>query len=620
MANALSAGRMLRRTTGVRPHCVLLACVFAVCLVVALRLTSNAGGLALSLGDTDDATRLVELHAFLEHGRWWDLTLPRIGAPDPLVSHWSRLVDLGLALTLGAARLVLSPGTAELAMRIVWPSLLLLATVLLVARDAERDGAVWSAIAVAGLVVMSPTALQQFNVGRIDHHNVQILCGVGGILLLARSLLTPAVGWWAGAMIGFGLTVGLESATLVGPVVVVAVLIGLGRRGGLDGQLRAAVTMAAVLAIGAVLSIDPSRWNVMVCDAVAFNLVALTACGAAGVAAAGFAARFVEGPRLVALQLGLLGIGGIAGLVIYGLLEPRCLAGPFGQVTPEVWPIWLSRVTEVQPIGYLYRLSPGGTIGIVLMAVLGIAARIRIALVERRTRDEAGVFNRHMLLLTAQVFAFVAACWQVKMLPYAAWLALPALGLVLASLPGTPTIGAPVVRLAAFVLVLQSTLGAIAGSAYVIVQANEPAKPPARTPCSDTTTISTLASLPPGLVLADVDLGPYIVALTPHRVVMAPYHRIDRSIVEGYHLLGGAPEAAEAALRRLAVAYVLACRPNEKPSVPDAAAKAAQPPIKSPASTLRHALATGHPPGYLAPVPLPKASELRVYRVVPSKS
>ncbi len=591
-----------------------LVCLAAVVLIVCLRLNSHGATLLSSLGDTDDATRLVQLRAFLEHGRWWDLTLERIGAPEAVISHWSRLVDLGLAVLFRAGSVVLDPGQAELAMRIVWPSLMLLGLLLLTARDAERDGGVLASAFVAALVVMSSSALYQFRPGRIDHHNVQILCGVGGILLLARSLVAPKFGWWAGALVALGLTVGLEAATLLGPALVVGILIGLGRRDGLEGQMRAVVAMAGALAVGALVSVDPQRLGEMACDAVSLNLVALVGLGAAGVVGAGLAARRLEGRVLVATQLGWLGGCGLAGLAVYGLLEPRCLAGPFGQVAPETWPVWLSRVTEGQPIGYLFSLSAGSALGFVLLVVFGIAARAWLALQERARSGESDGLRRQMLLLAVQTLAFVAACWQVKMLPYAAWLAFPALAVAIARLPGTGSLSAPVVRLGVLLLVLESTLATLAGGvAAMVAKPAKDAVPPVRTSCSETQTISALAGLPRGLVLADINLGPYIVALTPHRVVMAPYHRLDRSIVEGHALLGGTPMAIEGRLRKLGVAYVVACRTTDSASLPGGLAPADR------SGTLKSAVATGTGAGFLAPVPLPSAPTLSVYRVLPPK-
>src|SRR5690242_21802556 len=91
------------------PLCLsLLATAF---LVIA---TLAGPGPSLSdwLGDTDDAVRLVTVRELLGGAPWFDTTLPRIGAPEPLVSHWSRLIDLPLAALIGTLTPLLGPERA----------------------------------------------------------------------------------------------------------------------------------------------------------------------------------------------------------------------------------------------------------------------------------------------------------------------------------------------------------------------------------------------------------------------------------------------------------------------------------------------------------------------------
>ena len=92
------------------------------------------------LGDTDDAVRLVTVRELLGGAPWFDTTLPRIGAPEPLVSHWSRLIDA--AARRADRRSVAAAWArsgAELATRIVWPALLFF--VLALMSRARRSGA-----------------------------------------------------------------------------------------------------------------------------------------------------------------------------------------------------------------------------------------------------------------------------------------------------------------------------------------------------------------------------------------------------------------------------------------------------------------------------------------------
>src|SRR5260370_41349134 len=51
---------------------------------------------------TDDAMRLVEVRDLLAGQGWFDLTQYRLNPPDGVVMHWSRLIDLPLALLIRA--------------------------------------------------------------------------------------------------------------------------------------------------------------------------------------------------------------------------------------------------------------------------------------------------------------------------------------------------------------------------------------------------------------------------------------------------------------------------------------------------------------------------------------
>ena len=62
-----------------------------------------------------------------------------------------------------------------------------------------------------------------------------------------------------------------------------------------------------------------------------------------------------------------------------------------------------------------------------------------------------------------------------------------------------------------------------------------PGRPAAH--CLKTASYAALAKLPPGLVVADVSYGPFLLALTPHSVLAAPYHRLSTGIAVSH---GGA--------------------------------------------------------------------------------
>jgi hypothetical protein len=157
-------------------------CALAAVLLFVLLPESGPTPLSEWLGDTDDAVRLVSVRELLAGAPWFDTTLPRIGAPEPLVSHWSRLIDAPLALLMLLLRPLFGAQGAEIATRLVWPVLLFFILQLMISREACRRAGPWALMFAVALPVLSIMPLVQFRPGRIDHHNVQILCAVAGLM------------------------------------------------------------------------------------------------------------------------------------------------------------------------------------------------------------------------------------------------------------------------------------------------------------------------------------------------------------------------------------------------------------------------------------------------------
>ena len=581
--------------------------LLATAFLVIATLAGSGPSLSDWLGDTDDAVRLVSVRELIGGAPWFDTTLPRIGAPEPLVSHWSRLIDLPLAALIGGLTPLVGPERAELATRIVWPALLFFALALIVAREAQRRaGTVGAAFALL-LVVTSAVALAQFRPGRIDHHNAQILCAVAGLFFLVRSLDDRRAGWIAGCLIGLGLAIGYEAIVLVVPALGLAALTAVWQprhdsSPGGDGVARAAAAAAAMLFAALVATIPPARWLDVHCDALSLNLVLLAACGAGGL----WAATAVRG-RL-SIRLGLLGVGLAVGAGLYTGLEPACLAGPFGQSSPALKSLWLDHVMETKSIFWLGASHPAPALAAVGFVLAGAAAQVALW---RRQPD-----TRTGLAAAIVVLAAVLGCWQIKLMPYACWLAAVPLAVWAAGLRGTAALSPAVVRLAAVVLLSQATLDAAFGALLSPFQrSGEPSATAAETgdprrPCFRSANVRQLAALPAGLVAGDIDLGPYIVALSQHRVVAAPYHRLEQGIFANHAITHGTPEQALRTLTTLGVSYVALCadRSGGKSSDSD-----------GPVANLGARLLDGDRFGFLRELYVPTAGAIRIWKVEPPR-
>jgi len=95
-------------------------------VVVAQLLADHWAETAQTLSDMDDAMRLVQVREFLAGASWFDLHEVRLGPPDGYDTHWSRLIDAGLAGLFVLFRRFTDAVFAERLMRTVWPMLWLI--------------------------------------------------------------------------------------------------------------------------------------------------------------------------------------------------------------------------------------------------------------------------------------------------------------------------------------------------------------------------------------------------------------------------------------------------------------------------------------------------------------
>ena len=535
--------------------------------------------LSATLGDTDDATRLVMVRDLLSTGHWFDLHIARYQPPLGVDMHWSRLVDGGLAGLDLLFRLFVSPAMAETLMRLVWPLLWLFPMVLgamLIARRLGGNGA----LLVGAIFIACPAAIIQFGAGRIDHHNVQIalaLLAIAGAVWADRRV-------WGGTLAGIAsgllLAVGLEAllfAVAVGAVFAVRFV--------LDDTFawaarRYGISLATTLFLAFVAQTPPWHWTLSVCDALALNL--LLGAEAAGL---GLAYATTRPATSLGRRAGTMAIVALAAAGIYLALNPACLRGPFGGIDPRLYDIWLDHVSEIQPWFSTLKGEPLTAFLLMIAPAMGLAAFV-LAMRHGELRRDAAWWVAGLMLLLATLSLLAV----VRNANYAACLGAAVLGGAFARLApedirsrmvpaaiGAFVVSPSVVMLA--VVVLKVTLWPA-----------EPEKADKAAACAATAAFPNLSALPAGLVLAPIDLGPRIIANTPHSVLAAPYHRMAFGILAAHDAFALSPNRAEPRLRELGVDYVVLC-----PGSPEAE--------KAPEKSLLAQLEAGITPPWLTPVP-----------------
>jgi hypothetical protein len=285
---------------------------------------------------------------------------------------------------------------------------------------------------------------------------------------------------------------------------------------------------------------------------------------------------------------------------VFLLLEPRCIRGPFALVDPGIWPVWHDQVRELQPLLAVFRTNPLTAAGIAAFPAAALLATLALAAERPRRRDFGFV-------VAASVFAVAVAMTlaAIRGYSYAMWLGMPLVAVAALRLFALLRLEMLAARLA---LGLLLTPMAVSASAITIAHASgfndsDDFARPASRHCFRTANYAPLARLPAGLVVADISYGPFLLALTPHSAMAAPYHRLSVGITTAHRALAAAPDEARGVLAHAGVRYVMVCGPRP----PDGLAASDR------GASLWGRLQAGAVPDWLEPVP--GMQPFAVYRI-----
>jgi hypothetical protein len=582
---------MISRADWLRP----VAIAFAV--VAALLLATGVPAIAaLRYPDPDDVLRMVQVRDLLAGQGWFDLTQHRLDAPHGGVPmHWSRLVDVPLAALMWLLTPLLGAARAETVTAVVVPLLTLGCALALVGRLATRlcgkDSVLYACLALA----LSVPVLGQVLPLRVDHHGWQIVLALAA-LSAVMSNSAKRGSWLAGATMAAWLSISLEGLPMVAALSGVLALRWLRRPEDKAWFVNAMVALAA----GSVALFLATRGLADLADHC--DQVSPVHLAVLGWAAVGALALARLDPRPLALRVAGLAAIAAGGAVILLSVAPTCAAGGFAGMDPLVEAFWYRGIAEGQPLWQ----QP---LGVVLQAVVppliglcGIYSLWRRADNDRhrsRWLDYALLLGAALavaLLVTragavAGAFAAVPFGWRLQR-----WLA-------------QLRTARPPVRLAVMVGVLLIALAAILpGTRYWPLRSEVPASAPVTlraNECRIAEAAPLLAALPKGEILAPMDIGPRLLHDTPHTVIASAHHRGERGMRFAIERFLGSPEQARRALAERGTAYVALCPDSNELARFRAA---------SPQGFLAQ-LADGGRFGWLEPLPVPPASNLKVWRI-----
>ena len=555
----------------------------------------------LGLGDTDDNMRLMQVRALLDGQGWFDLRQYRLDPPRGADIHWSRLVDLPIAGMIVVLKPWVGTFWAERWAAGIAPLLPLGVAMLAIGHATRRLIASNLYVFAAMLLLAAQSALGMFQPMRIDHHGWQ-LASIA-LLVLGLSDHRPLRGGLtAGAASALSLVIGLEMLPYLALAAAAAVLAWVHDGRNADRMTGHGLALAAGTAIGFAGFASYAN-RAPVCDALSpvWLSVMLTA-GAAMVALARL--------RLTGWQARLIAAG-VAGAVLaaaFVLVWPGCVGRP-EHVSPELDRLWLSNVREAKPI---YRQDWKLAVAIAALPLIGLTGSLWALW---RVRGDRALATRWAMIALLPLAATVLLLWQARAAPAAQLLALPGAGALLAALVlRARSSTAMLVRVfgtaAAFVL----ASGLFVQFALETVPDEKPSAyrkqiNSASARCPAVSVLSVLNRLPSATMFTLVDLSPRLIVVTHHSAIAGPYHRNGAAILDVHHFFDGDVDNARAIAERHRADYVLLC-----PDMPETTIYRARSP-----KGFYVQLADGRVPDWLTPVPLPKGSPLRLWRITASR-
>ena len=298
----------------------------------------------LSGWDPDDALRLVQLRDYLGGQSWFDTTQYRMNPPDGAPMHWSRLIELPLAVLVLLLRPLFGQPVAEMIAGTAIPLLLLGWISYMLSRVATRISSREAGVAAALMTLSSGALLMQLRPMRIDHHGWQLAMAV----LALSTILWPNLRR-AGIILGLALAV-WSHISLEGAPMTAAFFLLLGlrwvRNPAQGDRLFWTVLSFAAFSLLLYFGTQASGLSALTyCDTISSPHV-----GAVAVAAIVMlpAIRFV--PDDWRWRLLASGISGILAFATIAFAAPQCIGGAFGNMDPLVREYWYSKVTEGLPV------------------------------------------------------------------------------------------------------------------------------------------------------------------------------------------------------------------------------------------------------------------------------
>ncbi len=583
-----------------RPRALFWALYFATIFVVILKGPS----LSVPIWDigNDDAMRLIQVRDLLGGQSWFDVTQYRLGFEAGTPMHWSRLIDLPIAIILWVASLFLNPDWAEAVTMTLWPLALIAPTLWAMHRASVRFGGVRAGPFGYIFAIIAIMTTRKFEVGALDHHNVQMMLMAFILMAMMHGKSYARDGVIIGVSAALSIAIGLEMLPFIASISLMMGInwVWVGAQAKTKTMLFAGSFAGAMMAVFLLTRPDFSQ-TIFRCDAFERELLIIGVSGAIGllVLAATLSTKSMR------VRIGAVLVLGVAVILVAMNFAPQCLGNPYDPLYPDVAREWLGRIGESKSL--LGAIAEGRLKNLGFLVIPAIA--ILYSIYSLRTPD---LRLRAIALLLILVGAYAMMFYQIRGLFFLLLLcAVPLAAMMGRAYGWYKDSKSPKAGVLFIVLLFASIPNTwIVGAAWFGGREHQtPEVKPAGVfkDCYKPQVYDALATLPPGLVATSTDMGVRVMFSTPHRALAANFHRNQDGIQAGIDLMRADITDAPALLAELGVDYVVLC-------ANDFATKAL---AETYPDGLWNSLFNGDVPEFLTPVSDDAESLLYIYKTQP---
>jgi len=369
------------------------------------------------LGDSDCYMRLIRVSELYHTGKWYDPVIQRSNAPYGESSHWTRPFDV--LLLAGAVPLGLFTDfeSALFWWGIVISPLLLIAAIVSLQWSTRAVLKGDGPFLVGFMFVFQVIILTYFQPGRPDHHSLIILLFVLSIGFALRMIQKPfslLLCCAAGAVGALSVWVSVESMLTICVIMAGLCLLWILKNGDfLQKSLHYSLALFVFTALSLVLE---RPWHDLTTQQ--FDRLSIVQCGVLGYITvfwiiSSIFSRNRSLYQTMSYRFSFF-LAGAAAIALLTLLSfPKFYKGPMADVDPEIIPIWLNKVGEVQPLlsgsNFVIPIQLFGS------AFLCLVFLCYLILKDKRDEDR----NAWIFISLAAAIYFVISFYQIRWAAYA---------------------------------------------------------------------------------------------------------------------------------------------------------------------------------------------------------